>query len=56
VNPLDLRLNIPVDAELLERVKLAALRLGLDRGEAMSVSEWVREACTEKLEREEKGR
>lgn len=41
------------DDSLWEKATQAALRASVERGYAVSVSEWVREAIEEKLEREE---
>lgn len=45
-----------IDDPLYEEVRRAALRAGADRGEVVTISEWVREACREKLERETAGK
>lgn len=43
---------IPDDSDLWERAQKAALEASVERGYVVSVSEWVRDAIREKLERD----
>ena len=43
------RYNFYFPDELVAKMKKAALKEAVERGEAMSVSEWLREAAREKL-------
>lgn len=47
------RRSIWIPTPLWQQVKQAALRAGIASGEAVTASEWLREALREKLAREE---
>ena len=54
--PTSTRRNIYMDDDLHRRIQQAALREGVERGEPVSVSEWIREACEARLDVQPKSR
>ena len=46
------RRNLYIPDDLYERIRRAAAEEGARRGQPMSVSEWLREAAEEKIERQ----
>jgi len=46
------RRNLYIPDDLYERIQRAAAEEGARRGQPMSVSEWLREAAEEKIERQ----
>lgn len=47
-----IKTSISVEPEMLARIKSEVLRLGMERDEAMSVSEYLRIAAEEKMARD----
>ena len=49
------RRNIHFPDDLWGRIQRAALDAGVERGEAVPISEWIRQACRERLAMEARG-